>query len=121
MTAARESLAFIGGTPSSDSIRANHVDRRIEGVIDEGSRRAIGLRCRQRRVLADDECDAAVRVDMVGTILCIILKNEESGIVPNTGCARPRQTTRPTARSLSATEAAGPGQTFLATRRVVIG
>src|SRR6202521_1425276 len=97
--------------------RANHVDRRIEGMIDERSSSPIGLRCWQRGVLADDERDAAVRVNMVGTILCIILKNEESGIVP-IRAVRNRVNDASDSEVIVGDRRGRAGQSFFAPRRV---
>src|SRR6266850_746156 len=100
--------------------RANHIDRCIEGMIDERSRSPIGMRRRQRAVLADDECDAAVRVNMVGTILRIILKNEEGGIVP-IRAVRDRVNDASDGEVIVGDRRGRPGQTFFATRSVVSG
>lgn len=54
----------------------DHVDGGVEGVVDE----CLGLR--KRRILADDESDAPVGIDMVGAILGIIFEDEKGGVVP---------------------------------------
>src|SRR5581483_11623656 len=61
--------------------RANHVDRGEERVIDE--RNGDGLvGFRKRRIFADDERDAAVRIDVVGAVLSVVFENQNSGVVP---------------------------------------
>src|ERR1700686_435989 len=60
---------------------ANDVDGGVEGVIDKGSGVVAG-RARARRILADNQGDAAVGVDVVGAVLGVIFENEESSIVP---------------------------------------
>ncbi len=51
-------------------------------MIDEWCRNAISLRGWQGRILADDEGDAAVGVDVIGAVLRVVLQNEEGSIVP---------------------------------------
>ena len=56
--------------------RADNVDRGVESVVDE--RRGL----RQRRILADDENDAAMGIDVVGSVLGVVFEDENGGIVP---------------------------------------
>ncbi len=55
---------------------ADHVDGGVEGVFDEG------MRLRERGIFADDQRDAAMGVDVVGTVLRVVFENENGGIVP---------------------------------------
>ena len=54
----------------------HHVDGGVEGVVDEG----LGLR--KWGIFADDERDAAMGIDVVGTILRVVFEDEDSGVVP---------------------------------------
>ncbi len=80
---------------------ADHAHRRIEGIVNKGLRAVW-------RKLAHNQRDAAMCVDMVGSILRVVFENEEGGIIP-VGTMRDRLHHTPTARSLSATEARGLG------------
>src|SRR5271166_1687974 len=42
----------------------------------------VGLRRRPWRILADDEGDGAMSVDVVGTVLSIVFENEDRGVIP---------------------------------------
>src|SRR5262249_42787979 len=56
---------------------AHHVYGGVEGVVDKGL--VVFL---ARGVLADDEGDAAVGIDMIVSILRIVFEDHDGGIVP---------------------------------------
>ena len=54
----------------------NGADRRVEGVVYERLRGGAG------GVLADDEGDAAVGVNVVGAVLGVVFDYEDGSVVP---------------------------------------
>lgn len=41
-----------------------------------------GMRLRERRIFADDESNAAMRVHVVGAVLRVVFEDEDRGVVP---------------------------------------
>src|SRR5206468_3928710 len=56
--------------------RVNHVDRGVEAMLD------VGLRRSSWRILADDEGDRTMRIDVVGAILRVIFEDEDGSVIP---------------------------------------
>src|SRR5206468_661906 len=54
----------------------HHVYRRVEAAVDK---RTLG---RSGRVLADDESDGAVGVDVVGAVLGVVFDDEDGSVIP---------------------------------------
>ena len=98
---------------------ANHVDGRIERMIDKRSSGGVRARGWERGVLADDQGDAAVGVDVVGAVLGVVLENEERGIVP-IGAVRYRVNNPPDRQVIVSNRRSRPGFVLGPTSGVVV-